>query len=98
MSIELRFRAFVQTVPTMTVYRAAVVAIQIWLVKNSGGVSWSVEGRMVLSRQIMVSVVRFPGLVRLNRMVECWWRGLVRGRIRPRIVMYVEAAKRGRVL
>ena len=72
MSIELRFRAFVQTVPTMTVYRAAVVAIQIWLVKNSGGVSWTVEGRIVLSRPIMVSVVPFPWLVRLNPMVDCW--------------------------
>ena len=55
----------------MKVYRAAVVANQIWLVKNSVGVNCSDEGRIVLSRLISVSVVPLPWLVRLKPRIDC---------------------------
>ena len=48
------------------------MAIQIWLVKNSVGVNWTVEGRIVLSSLISMIVVPLPWLVMLNPSVDCW--------------------------
>jgi len=49
-----------------------VAAIQTWLVKSSLGVNWRAEGRTVLSRLMIVSVVPLPWFVRLKPRIDCW--------------------------